>query len=92
MNKADILKQIDAIMEKRREIMEISWKRWDDLYRQKLPAERLEYLQYSDGYTPEERALIKEIDEKYEGLRHILDEGFFAPDRPPKEVKVEVLY
>ena len=83
MNRADLLAKIDALMEKRREIMEASWERWDALY--KFPAERLEALQYSDGFTPEERQLLEEIDEKYEGLQHMLDEGFFAAEQSPKD-------
>ena len=85
MNRTDIETQINAHMEERLRIMRKSWKRWDAAHKDATPAERLKALQRCGGFTEEEFKQLKEVDETISGLRHMLGEGFFAPERPPKD-------
>ena len=88
INRADIEDRINAHMEELRVLTETVWKRLDELHKDYLPAERLAALQQSSGYTEEEWARKKELEDVLVGLRDILNRFY----RPPSEDKKELLH
>jgi hypothetical protein len=89
VNRADIEARINTHMEELRVLTGTVWKRQDELHKNHLPAERLAALQQSSGYTEEEWARRKELEEIVAGLRDILKK-FYRP--PPLEDKKELLH
>ncbi len=88
INRADIEDRINAHMEELRALTETVWKRLDELHKDYLPAERLAALQQSSGYTEEEWARKKKLEDVLVGLRDILNRFY----RPPSEDKKELLH
>ena len=88
VNRADIETRMNTCMEELRVLAETVLKRLDDLYKDYLPAERLAALQQSSGYTEEEWARKKELEDVLVGLRDILNRFY----RPPSEDKKELLH
>jgi len=91
VNRADIEARINAHMEELRVLTETVWKRVDELHKNYLPVERLAALQQSSGYTEEEWARKKELEDVVAGLRDILKK-FYRPPAPPLEDKKELLH
>lgn len=89
INRADIEDRINAHMEELRVQAETVLKRLDELHKDYRPAERLAALQQSSGYTEEEWARKKELEDIVVGLRDIL-KRFYRP--PPLEDKKELLH
>lgn len=89
VSRADIEARINAHMEELRDLAETVLRRLDELYKDYLPAERLAGLQQSSGYTEEEWARKKELEDVVVGLRDILNR-FYRP--PPFEDKKELLH
>jgi len=89
VSKADIEARINAHMEELRDLAETVLRRLDELYKNYLPAERLAALQQSSGYTEEEWARKKELEDVVTGLQDILNK-FYRP--PPLEDEKELLH
>jgi len=91
VNRADIEARINTHMKELRVLAETVWKRQDELHKDYLPDERLAALQQSSGYTEEEWARRKELEEVVAGLQDILKK-FYRPPAPPLEDKKELLH
>lgn len=91
VNRADIEARINTHMEELRVLTETVLKRLDELHKNYLPAERLAALQQSSGYTEEEWARKKELEDVVVGLRDILKKFYRLP-APPLEDKKELLH
>jgi len=76
-------------MKELRFLTETVWNRVDELHKNNLPAERLAALQQSSGYTEEEWARKRELENVVAGLQDILNK-FYRP--PPFEDKKELLH
>jgi len=85
MNRAEVLDQIKTLRDEKGAILRAVMERFDLDMRDTSSNERRKAMLHGSSYTAEDRRQLNKINEKIEGLQHILREGFFSPKRPPKD-------
>ena len=85
MNRVEVLDRMKALQDEKGAIIRAVMERFNLDMRGKSSDERQKAMLYGSSYTAEDRRQLNEINEKIEGLQHILREGFFPLKRLPKD-------
>ena len=92
LKRSDILNRITALTEEQVTIMQSVFERMNISLWGRPHEERMQALQRNDGSSFDEWVRIREIEDSVKGLRHMLDNGFFALNQPREKREERWLY